>query len=691
MSLGPLLMALAAAAPEAAATAPQAAAPAANPQQQGVIVYPPEFFASSNPSTAMDMLDRLPGFEFDGGSGVRGFGGAAGNVLIDGERPTSKSDDLQSIVRRIPASQVARIELIRGGAPGIDMQGKTVIVNIVRKKETSVTGLVGVSGTFAYDGRFSPAFRVEGTRRTGDRSLEGSFVIAGFIDDGDGDGPRVRRDGAGAPMIQSNVNTEGDGTQAVATAAYGRPLGGGKFRINGQLFHQKYEEDIDDRFVTPVGHQVERDSNTKDSFELGLHWNRDLGSKTQLETIFLQTGTQYKLYDRFTDGTTTDLFTNRHTNGETVVRGVLRYRHSDTLSFEGGGEVAYNWLHTKSDFSENGAPIALPAADVTVTETRGEAFVVATWKALPTLNVEGALTFEASKIASSGDVVLEKTLSFPKPRLSVTWSPNAGNQVRFKVEREVGQLDFGDFIASSSLSSGTGIHAGNPDLNPQQDWLTEVAVEHRFWGSGSVTLTARHFQITDLVDRAPIFLPPSACNPVPDPNACIFDAPANIGAGKRDALILAFNVPLDKLWIKGGRIRFEGYKRWTEVTDPTTHTKREVSGVHPVDWEAHFSQDLPQWKAQWGVDAYGAWREPYYRYSEVETYKLKTYVTPFLEWKPQKGLSIRFEVQNVTERGFERIRQSYAGPRNSNPLDYTDVRELKFGRMYYVRVRKQFG
>jgi outer membrane receptor protein involved in Fe transport len=288
-------------------------------------------------------------------------------------------------------------------------------------------------------------------------------------------------------------------------------------------------------------------------------------------------------------------------------------------------------------------------------------------------------------------VTLEKTLYFPKPRVSVTWSPNANDQVRFKVEREVGQLDFGDFIASSSFSGSGAIHAGNPDLNPQQDWLSEVALEHRFWGSGSITLTGRHFQYTDLVDRAPIFLPPAQCNPVPDPNACVFDSPANIGAGTRDVIMLSFNLPLDKLWIKGGRLRFDSWKRWTEVTDPTTHQKREVSGVHPVDWEAHFSQDLPQYKITWGVDAYGAWREPYYRYSEIETYKLKTYVTPFLEWKPRKDTNVRFEIQNVTERGFERIRESYAGPRNTNPLDYTDVRSLGFGRIYYVRVRKQFG
>jgi hypothetical protein len=65
------------------------------------------------------MISRCPAFRFDGGdSDVRGFSGATGNVLIDGKRPTSKSESLEAILRRIPARSVVRIELIRAGAPG---------------------------------------------------------------------------------------------------------------------------------------------------------------------------------------------------------------------------------------------------------------------------------------------------------------------------------------------------------------------------------------------------------------------------------------------------------------------------------------------------------------------------------------------------------------------------------------------
>ena len=86
------------------------------------------------------MIGRLPGFTFDDGNTARGFAGTAGNVLIYGGRPTSKTDDLQSILNCIPASDVERIELIRGGAPGIDMQGQIVVARVIRKKGSSTVG-----------------------------------------------------------------------------------------------------------------------------------------------------------------------------------------------------------------------------------------------------------------------------------------------------------------------------------------------------------------------------------------------------------------------------------------------------------------------------------------------------------------------------------------------------------------------
>src|SRR5690606_35946833 len=78
-------------------------------REDGVLVYPPEFVAAARPNTALDMVQRLPGFSIDQSNQVRGFSGAVGNVLIDGARPASKNEQLSDILGRIPAGQVERI------------------------------------------------------------------------------------------------------------------------------------------------------------------------------------------------------------------------------------------------------------------------------------------------------------------------------------------------------------------------------------------------------------------------------------------------------------------------------------------------------------------------------------------------------------------------------------------------------
>ena len=84
-----------AAAPQPA-PASQFVAPA--PATQGMSSYPAAFFAGQQVANAYEMLGRVPGFSLDTGDSVRGFEGAAGNVLVDGQRPTSKTDGLDQIL-----------------------------------------------------------------------------------------------------------------------------------------------------------------------------------------------------------------------------------------------------------------------------------------------------------------------------------------------------------------------------------------------------------------------------------------------------------------------------------------------------------------------------------------------------------------------------------------------------------------
>lgn len=669
-----LVTTLAAAAP-VSAQEPAVAAPTT-----GVISYPPEFFAASQPQNAHEMLLRLPGFTLDTGDSVRGFEGAAGNVLIDGQRPTTKTDSLEEVLRRVPASQVERVDLIRGAAPGVDMQGKTILANVVRKSGGGFRGLFAVANSHAYDGRNVPGLRLELSGGKDRRNWEGSARYGEGIDDGMGDGPGVRVTPGGTVLRRSFIDTNGWVQQYTLTGAYEQPLAGGKFRINGRLFSDKFKGEEDNRinFPTPTLITVDEEEDTFAS-EIGARYNRDFSAATSLELIGLRQTEDRTYFQNFvaTSGSRFDL---DRKSSESILRGVLKHRFSDTLSLEGGGEGAFNVLESRTRLAENGVDTPLPAANVKVEEKRGEAFVKGVWKPTSQWTLEAGLRYEASAISSEGDVLLEKSLYFAKPRFAATWSPTDRTQLRFRFERTVDQLNFNDFVAKSQVGTGV-ITAGNPNLDPQQAWVTEAAIEQRFWKDGVVVLTYRHSALNDVIDRAPVFAP----------GGVVFDAPSNIGDGTKDEIIVDLTLPLAQIGLTGAQLKGNATWRKSEVTDPTTGRDREISGLRPMEWEASFTQDLPRWRTTVGVNAWSAWRETYYRLDEIEDVKLKTFVTPFVEYRPRADIVIRAELQNVTERGFRRTRQVFNGPRNTSTLAYTDDRDLQFGRMYWVRLRKTFG
>ena len=651
-------------------------APATVPAQQGVASYGPEYFTAMRPANALEMVQRLPGFTLDTGSAVRGYEGAAGNVLVDGQRPTSKTDSLDEFLRRIPAAAVARVDLIRGGAPGIDMQGKAVIANVVRKGGGGVHGLLALADSIDSDGRNEPQARLEGSGRLGQTAWEAGLYYGRNHDDGAGDGPLLRLSPAGAVLIDGRIHSRGTGTNLIGTMALERPLSGGRLRLSGRVAWNRFHENETDFIRLPdVRREDEHDLDTSLTTEFGLRYQRPLGARASVELVGLRQDKDEPTPALFIAPGDVEDFRLTSRTSETIGRAVVRFQQRPNLSWEAGGEVAYNDLTSRTSFTVNGAPVALPAANVRVDELRGEAFAKAVWRPLATLTLEGGVRQEGSKIESAGDVTLSKTLFFTKPRVLATWSPNADTQVRASLERVVGQLDFTAFVASQSLSAGV-VTAGNPNLEPEQAWVTQLDLERHFWGAGAAVLTLRHAQISDVVDRAPFGS---------------FDAPANIGDGTKDELVLNLTAPLDRLGVKGGQLRGTWTWRRSEVTDPTTHDTRAITRLRPFEWELHYIQDLPDLKLSYGVDVCCGRTEAIYRFNQLDVRDIANFASPFVEWKPRPDLSLRAEFDYALPFSFTRTLYQYGGPRSTAPLQYVERRETHFGNDVFLRLRKTLG
>ena len=667
--------------------------------------YNADFFADKEPKTAFDMVNLLPGFTFSiGDNTIRGYAAAAGNVLIDGERVSDKQFTLDTVLQHIPADRVDYIEVIAGTRPDLEMLGQTVVANVVRKKSTGNSTIVTLLDGFFLDGRNAPSGTVEVTRRGGKgQAFSGAASAAQYVELAEGNGPQIRHDKEGNLLDRVSVRSAAGGLSAYTYGVFTAPRWKGKLSLNGSVARTDYAyRELDDTTYQkgnavfpvpatsslheylggPLGGQLVS--------EVGGHFDRSFGKKITSESVALVDFTTQTYSSNLVSPGADERFVDKERVGEVLLRTNLRDAATPNLTAEFSAEGAYNWLTTTSAFLYNSAPIPLPNAVATVSEIRDQVLGHITWSVRPSLELDLGLQVEDSKIASEADTRQSKTLHYLKPRFTLTFKPNSANNLRFRVEHEVGQLDFSDFVASSSLDTGS-IRSGNTNIVPQQDWAFESVYERHFWGEGDIMLTYRHLLIEDAIDRVPVY---TTSGP-----ASVFDAPGNIGAGSEEAAIASVTVPTDRFAIKHGQLKLVATRLWTSVTDPTTGAIRPISGINQFEYSVSFRQDLSRWHADWGAafvtpcftsSTVKGCSESQYRFDEVDNYRALPTINAFAEYQPRKRLSFRIETDNLLRQRYNRVVNIYAGPRNAFPLSYQDDRSLTSAASVLFSLRKTF-
>ena len=665
----------------APAQTPPAPSEAANPPQaeagqQGVLVFTPDFFADQRPNTALDMVNRIPGFSVQDGDGSRGFEGSVGNVLINGARPASKNDTGSNVLGRTLVAQVERIELVRGGAPGIDMQGYSVVVNVITRTQSSVeqiltgTAFLFEGGQDAYNGSY------QFTARDGDRTWGFTLSDGVSISDSNGVGRVVRTRPDGTVLRDEGYANDQQGGGQSVRGNYADAFLGGKIDLTGRIGQNDYRNWSRQDAPGVLRQNGYEEDGT--SGEVGVVFTRPLRDGLVSETRFIR---EWSDFDSASVSSTRlgaadspeQRFESAGESSETILRSLLRWERSSSMTVEAGGEVAYNMLEVAQAFSVGGVGVPLPSASVTVEETRGEAFGKATWRVRPNLTVEGGLRLEGSTITQSGDADQEKSFFFAKPRVQVTWTPMPQNQVRFRFERELGQLDFGDFAASSELEDEN-VFGGNVDLEPEQRWISEITYERRFLGDGIVSVGYRHDEIIDVIDRLP--LPGD------------LSATGNIGDGTLDQLAVNVVVPLDWTGFSGGQFGFRNTWNKTEVTDPTTGLSRPISGVRPSQPGFTLSQDITSWKLNWSVTYLDNLQQLYYDPDQTSGFRGNDYLEAFAEYKPTPTLSIRAQVNVWNDFVVERT--VFADRTVARPVEFVELRPVDPRTFWQIRVRKTF-
>jgi outer membrane receptor protein involved in Fe transport len=301
------------------------------------------------------------------------------------------------------------------------------------------------------------------------------------------------------------------------------------------------------------------------------------------------------------------------------------------------------------------------------------------WKPVTAWVVEAGVRLESSVITQSGDSPLEREFIYAKPRVSVDWAVDDANDLRLAYTREVGQLDFGDFVASASLQTGA-VSAGNAQLEPDKTSRWAASWERRFSGDAAVKLTWMHDDIADVVDRVLVTV-----------GGGQFDAPGNIGKGKAEAIQLDITTPLDTLGLAGGQLKSSMTWRSSSVADPATGERRRISEQVPIEGFISLTQDIPALALNWGAEINHAEGQTSYRFDEVVRSSEALSWALFAEWRFAERWTLRAEAANLFGRSFSEHRTRHEGVRSSNPIDELQDRNWEAPGYVTLSIRHSMG
>ena len=583
-------------------------------QENNKIIYDQAYFRQYNITNAADAIKRIPGVEnlssgnnsYEPGDNNkrRGFGSSGTQILINGERQSSKSNNIIKTLERFNADSLIRIEVIRGTEAGLDVRSDGVIVNIIVDGNLSKD-----SGTWSaalgYLTSGSSNWRGIGSWST---KIKKTDIIMGFERIGDLNSRKyneftvdqeqsllyyrlretIEYQSSNRVNIDLNSKINDKSTIRINTLVW----------FNGKENAPQIQEyfspsDTNNKAFYKKINWDRREDN--DGWEFGGDWEYQINKNHSLKLRVVLTEENEDQNDiSFLDDTENSYNNSTETNirkeNERIIRLSFNKLIDKKSSLEYGFESAYNKLNRIFNlrfFDSNSIETNAGLINTSglVEEDRYEGFLSYNLPLSEKIRAELALNYEWSEISQSGDVNLSREFKYWKPRIDIKWDYKKNRQIRFNIERNVGQINFDNFISSYDQFEET-IRAGNPDLRPETSWKFKLEHEWRLPNDGGViTLKGSAREIDGPVDRLPI-----------DGYAGI----GNLGSGERTKATIDGSIRINKL-LQGGVFRFSGYLQSSEVIDPVTNIKRDFSWYKRWQTMIGLRQDVPGGKYSWGL------------------------------------------------------------------------------------------
>ena len=672
------------------------AGPTSTSSTSRTTVYAAAFFASFAPRTALDIARRVPGFSLDlGDSETRGFAGAAGNVVINGARPSSKAEPLETTLARIPSRSVVRVEVGPGDLYGADYSGKSQVLNVILSEAAGIDGNVTASARREYHGRVSPNASASAMIKRGASTINLSAGTERSYNFEEGTDTLTFLE-SGGPLEYRRKFNEYIDRRPYASASWAlERAADNSIRVNARYSPQTFDLEQWNR-AEPLNGEARDDSLIQDYsnpvFELGGDITRPLAGGA-IKFVALATRRKRNNFDAYIerDGLRSEAAevvggfdqTQKARLGETIGRLSWTRQNLSGFSVEAGGEAVLNTLKSDVELfvTEDGerSRIDLPIDSATVKEKRGEAFVNIGRNLAPALRVDAGMAVEHSRLKVRGDATADRNLTFLKPNVAIDWKPGGDWHTQLSIRRTVAQLNFYDFISAAELSNDR-VNAGNQNLLPQRAWEFRMTADHPILGDGLVKLDIGHDRISLLQDRVLIF----------DEDGDAFDAPGNIGTGKRMFGRVTVDAPLGSLWA-GLRVKLTGQLQRTRVEDPISGEQRNFSDFFP-DWEWSIDARRDLGALSYGFVLSHRDKFTFFRTDEFDSnYNSGPFATAFVEYRVDPRTAITLDVENALNTRGMRERLIFAPNRADPDIAVRELRERNRHLNFGLTLKRSFG
>ena len=660
------------------------------------LTYGQDYFQRFEPSTAGDMVKRVPSatfvsdvLEFDAVQ-LRGLAPAYTQVLVNGKNVPGGAEDRSFWLDRIPAEMVERVEVLRSASANRSGDAMAGAINIVLRDAYKFDGSYIRAGLTRYDdGKVKPTVGLV----TSAEALGGRILVSLNLQDRYN--PKLKRSdrfdepGGDLTSFEDQSDTR-NGRDYSATLSYASEMGPGSLKLDG--------------FVVKTD-RTEKEVSSETEFDDGDTIRNRVPGLTLVKQTNWGIGAEYKLgmaggttslslqHARFKDNNVESEESHSYVNGkwdesEGEKTGFdshdkesgLKLAHKRSL---GTSELEFGLDHRiKSRVTQytqyawegqaEGDPVVYEEDGVirsTLQEKRLDPYLMASGR-LGRLDWEAGVRYETTRVTvASESGTFRNDYKTALPSLHLKYELDTSNRINLSLARTVRRPAFNEMVPELLDGEyGDNDFIGNAALKPETASGIDLGFERRLGKRGVVGVNLFYRQVKNLIELVNTGKPSEASienyeddvqdymddkgvsraaaeAAVPfDPDSFVYTS-RNVGKGKVWGIELDLSTPLTALGLPDTGV-FLNYA-WldSEVTD--FMGKRRFNNQARSLYNIGFIQNLPAWDSSFGVS--------YRKQGKAESRVLGEEVTTtyggdlelFVEKRVGKRFAVRLSAANV--------------------------------------------